>query len=208
MHLSGMQTSACTSPHVVDFIRLLRNLHASKEDLRLRRPRTTSTTSRAALPSSDHVDHGPRRPRPERLRRAPTTSTTRPRRNDDRREERRYDNRDHRHDDMLESSRTRQLHRYKASRSWGYCVSTTCDRQLAYSWGYSFSFRPCYKAHTSPSSKLGDYIDTMHLPVHLVSPVRRLDSQLNWEFFLDPGTTCLRHLLPGSGTKWAHFTLR
>ena len=74
--------------------------------------------------------------------------------------------------------------------------------------GYSFSFRPCYKAHTSPSSKLGDYIGTMHLPVHLVSPVRRLDSQLNWEFFLDPGTMCLRHLLPGSGTKWAHFTLR
>ena len=25
--------------------------------------------------------------------------------------------------------------------------------------------------------------------------------------FLDPSTTCLRHLLPGSGTKWAHFTL-
>ena len=74
--------------------------------------------------------------------------------------------------------------------------------------GYSFSFRPCYKAHTSPSSKLGDYIGTMHLSVHLVSPVRRLDSQLNWEFFLDPGTMCLRHLLPGSGTKWAHFTLR
>ena len=69
-------------------------------------------------------------------------------------------------------------------------------------------FRPCYKAHTSPSSKLGDYIGTMHLPVHLVSPVRRLGSQLNWEFFLDPGTTCLLHLLPGSGTKWAHFTLR
>ena len=69
-------------------------------------------------------------------------------------------------------------------------------------------FRPCYKAHTSPSSKLGDYIGTMHLPVHLVSHVRRLDSQLNWEFFLDPGTTCLCHLLPGSGTKWAHFTLR
>ena len=74
--------------------------------------------------------------------------------------------------------------------------------------GYSFSFRPCYKAHTSPSSKLGDYIGTMHLPVYLVSPVRRLDSQLNWEFFLDPGTKCLRHLLSGSGTKWAHFTLR
>ena len=54
----------------------------------------------------------------------------------------------------------------------GLCVSTTCDRQLAYSWGYSFSFRPCYKAHTSPSSKLGDYIGTMHLPVHLVSRVR------------------------------------
>ena len=69
-------------------------------------------------------------------------------------------------------------------------------------------FRPCYKAHTSPSNKLRDYIGTMHLPVHLVSPVRRLDSQLNWEFFLDPSTTCLRHLLLGSGTKWAHFTLR
>jgi len=26
--------------------------------------------------------------------------------------------------------------------------------------------------------------------------------------FLDPSTTCLRHLLPGSGTKWAYFTLR
>ena len=68
-------------------------------------------------------------------------------------------------------------------------------------------FKPCYKAATSPSSKLGDYIGTMHLPVHLVLLVRRLDSQLQWEFFLDPGTTCLRHLLPGSGTKWAHFTL-
>jgi len=105
-----MQTSACTSPHVVDFIRLLRNLHASKEDLRLRRPRTTSTTSQAAPPSSDHVDHGPRRPRPERFRRAPTTSTTRPRRNNDRREERRYDNRDHSHGDRPKSSRTGQLH--------------------------------------------------------------------------------------------------
>ena len=30
----------------------------------------------------------------------------------------------------------------------------------------------------------------------------------NGNSFLDPGTTCLRHLLPGSGTKWAHFTLR
>ena len=68
--------------------------------------------------------------------------------------------------------------------------------------------RPCYKADTLPSSKLGDYIGTMHLPVHLVLLVRRLDSQLQWEFFLDPGTMCLRHLLLGSGTKWAHFTLQ
>jgi len=37
-------------------------------------------------------------------------------------------------------------------------------------------FRPCYKAYTSPSSKLGDYIGTMHLPMHLVLLVRRLDS--------------------------------
>ena len=84
--------------------------------------------------------------------------------------------------------------------------SATCDLYL-----YTVErhlFGPCYKAHTSPSSKLRDYIGTMHLPVHLVSPIRRLDSQLNWEFFLDPGTKCLRHLLSGSGTKWAHFTLR
>ena len=32
-----------------------------------------------------------------------------------------------------------------------------------------FSLRPCYKADTSPSSKLGDYIGTMHLMVHAVS---------------------------------------
>ena len=92
----------------------------------------------------------------------------------------------------------------------GLLSSATCDlyshtveRHL-----FFFSLKPYYKAHTSPSSKLGDYIGTMHLPVQLVSLVRRLDSQLNWEFFLDPGTTCLRHLLPDSGTKWAHFTLR
>ena len=29
-------------------------------------------------------------------------------------------------------------------------------------------FRPCYKAHTLPSSELGDYVDTMHLPVYFV----------------------------------------
>ena len=45
--------------------------------------------------------------------------------------------------------------------------------------GYFFSLRPCYKAHTSPSSKLGDYISTMHLLAHLVSLVRRFVSQLN-----------------------------
>ena len=33
-------------------------------------------------------------------------------------------------------------------------------------------FRPCYKVHTSPSSKLGDYVGTMHLLVHLISPVQ------------------------------------
>jgi hypothetical protein len=43
---------------------------------RLRRAPTTSTTSRAALPSSDHVDPRPRRPRPEQLCRAPTTTTS------------------------------------------------------------------------------------------------------------------------------------
>jgi hypothetical protein len=64
--------------------------------------------------------------------------------------------------------------------------------------GRSLLFTPCYKAHASPSSKLGDYIDTMHLSVHL-----RI--KFPWSFILDPGTTCLRHLLPGLGTKWAHF---
>jgi len=32
-------------------------------------------------------------------------------------------------------------------------------------------FRPSYKAHTSPSSKLGDYIGTMHLAMHLISRI-------------------------------------
>ena len=36
-----------------------------------------------------------------------------------------------------------------------------------------FSFRPCYKAHTLPSSKLEDYVGTMHLPVHHVLPVQQ-----------------------------------
>ena len=80
---------------------------------RHRQSPTTSTT--------DHVDHvssgsaklRPRRPRPEQLRRASTTSTTRLRRNDDRREERRYDNRDHSHEDRSKSSRTGQLHRQR-----------------------------------------------------------------------------------------------
>ena len=38
----------------------------------------------------------------------------------------------------------------------------TADRIILF-----FIFRPCYKAHTSPSSKLGDYIGTMHLAMHL-----------------------------------------
>jgi hypothetical protein len=67
--------------------------------------------------------------------------------------------------------------------------------------GSAIFLRPCYKAHTLPSSKLGGYIGTMHLSVHLSIKFPR-------RFILDPGTTCLRHLLPGSGTKWAHFTLR
>ena len=79
-----------------------------------------------AQKSTDHVDHvssgpavlrpRPRRPRshrsrPEQLRRAPTTLATIPRRNDDRCEERRYDNRDHSHGDRPKSSRTGQLQR-------------------------------------------------------------------------------------------------
>jgi len=38
---------------------------------------------------------------------------------------------------------------------------------LIYNWGVILVFRPCYKAHTSPSSKLGDYIGMMHLSMHL-----------------------------------------
>jgi hypothetical protein len=65
--------------------------------------------------------------------------------------------------------------------------------------GRSLLFRPCYKAHVSSSSKLGDYIGTMHLSVHL-------SIKFPWSFILDPGTTYLCHLLPCSGTKWTHFT--
>ena len=45
----------------------------------------------------------------------------------------------------------------------GLLSSATCDLYL-----YTVErhlFGPFYKAHTSPSSKLGDYIGTMHLPV-------------------------------------------
>ena len=45
-------------------------------DHRTDRALTTSTTSRAAPPSSDYVDHGPRRPRPEQLCRASTMTTS------------------------------------------------------------------------------------------------------------------------------------
>ena len=60
---------------------------------------------------------------------------------------------------------------------------------------YFFSLRPCYKANISPSSKLGDYIGTMHPPVHLVSPVRQLDSQPQRNFFFRPW-----HHVPASPT--------
>ena len=90
-----------------------------KEDLGLLRPRpselrSSTSTTRPRRPCPERLRRAPTtrprperlcrapttrppRPRPERLRRAPTTSTTRPRRNDDRHEEWRYDNRDHRH---------------------------------------------------------------------------------------------------------------
>ena len=106
--------------HMASLLRSVNDLfdhvdHVSSGSAEFRpcRPWTTSTTSRAAPSSSDHINHGPRRPRPERLCRAPTTSITRPRRNDDRREERRYDDRDHSHDDRSKSSRTGQLHRQR-----------------------------------------------------------------------------------------------
>jgi hypothetical protein len=80
---------------------------------------------------------------------------------------------------------------------------------LGYMWNLThiqfrghYFLRPCYKDYTTPSSKLGDYIGTMHLSMHLsIEFLKTLGSIL-----LDPGTTCLRHLLPGLGTKWAHFT--
>ena len=78
---------------------------ACKEDLGLLRPRPSELRSSTSTTR-------PRRPCPERLHRAPTTSTTRPRRNDDRHEERRYDNRDHRHN-RPKSTRIGQLYRHR-----------------------------------------------------------------------------------------------
>ena len=75
--------------------------------------------------------------------------------------------------------------------------------------GIFFSFRPCYKAD--------------NLAFQQARGLHRYDAPTGASriacttigfltlieiLFLDPGTTCLRHLLPGSGTKWAHFTLR
>ena len=70
------------------------------------KPTTTTNTPSAAKAVPTAPTPSPIEP----AIRALTTSTTRPRRNDDRREERRYDNRDHRHDDKSESLRTGQLH--------------------------------------------------------------------------------------------------
>ena len=76
-----------------------------------RKPCRATERATSSRPASD-TELRPRRPRPERLCRAPTTSTTRPRRNDDRHEERRYDNRDHRHN-RPKSTRIRQLYRHR-----------------------------------------------------------------------------------------------
>ena len=66
----GFVSSRRLTPSVFDVAQ------TNYSDHRTDRAPTTSTTSRAAPPSSDYVDHGPRRPRPEQLCRAPTTTTS------------------------------------------------------------------------------------------------------------------------------------
>ena len=94
-------------PYTMQVNQLLRSSTALFMAIRFDHVLASSTT--------DHVSSGSAelRPRRERLRQAPTTSTTRLRRHDDRREERCYDNRDHSRDDKSESSRTGQLHRQR-----------------------------------------------------------------------------------------------
>jgi hypothetical protein len=72
---------------------------------------------------------------------------------------------------------------------------------LAYSQWTLDILRPCYRSHFSPSNKLGDYII-------YDAPDGAQWSLVLEDSFLDPSITCLRHLLPGSGTKWVHFTWR
>ena len=54
-------------------------------------------------------------------------------------------------------------------------------------------FRPCYMAHTSPSSKLGDYICTMHLAMHLSIKISMWIFLFRpWHHVTTPPTTMLR----------------
>ena len=90
----------------------------------------------------------------------------------------------------------------------GLCVSTTCDWRLAYSWDIlrrldlATRLIPLLLASSGTTLVRCTYRCILY----------RLYNDWIFNFggnsFLDPGTMCLRHLLPGSGTKWAHFTLR
>ena len=90
----------------------------------------------------------------------------------------------------------------------GLCVSTTCDWQLAYSWDI-FS-------HLDLATRLIPRLPASSGTTSVRCTCRCISYRLydDWilnltgNSFLDPSTMCLRHLLPGSGTKCAHFTLR
>ena len=78
-----------------------------------------------------------------------------------------------------------------------------------------FYFGPWHHVTTSPTIRLGDKVGTLHLVVNVLSlfgPRPGTGCLLGWfSIFLlvfEPSTTRLHHLLSGSGTKWAHFTLR
>ena len=90
----------------------------------------------------------------------------------------------------------------------GLCVSTTCDWQLAYSWDI-FSHLDL-ATRLIPRLPASSGTTSVRCTCQCISYHLYDDWILNLtrNSFLDPGTTCLRHLLPGSGTKWAHFTLR
>jgi len=100
-----------------------------------------------------------------------------------------------------------------------YAVLKDCsDHSLITAWGMLFSIT--YELDSYTTEGQFNFLDlTIRLILCLPTSSGTTLVRCTWRcilvleflrglFFLHPGTTCLYHLLPGSETRWAHFTLR